>query len=210
MHNKRQRMPKVKPIPHPVSPPILGVSVFLLDYLFAYLGDNSIKTYHVYRGMIPLHICNRDLNLRLPWNHLHDFKVLMLRKFWVVYIPDFNSFWIIHYTKFQWHQITGSKEGWTWLPSLSCALSILKNFRSPIPRRICMKFDWLAQWFLRCLKMLMDGGQRMDWTMVKKLPLPLVHMYLHIFIINKLVKRIKPHLYFSHRLNTKTVIFILP
>ena len=69
MDYKRERMPKVKPIPHPLPLPSLRVSVLLLR-----TGDNSIKTYPIDNGMIPLHICNRDLNLKLPWNHLHDFN----------------------------------------------------------------------------------------------------------------------------------------
>ena len=36
--------------------------------------------------MLPFHICNKYLKLRLPWNHLHDFKVLMLSTYWVTYI----------------------------------------------------------------------------------------------------------------------------
>ena len=42
-------MRKVKQIPHPLPPPILGVSVRLLILSGKDRGDNSIKSYHVYR-----------------------------------------------------------------------------------------------------------------------------------------------------------------
>ena len=47
---------------------------------------------------------------------------------------------------------------WAWWPSWSCD----QDFHSPIPLKLHMKFDWLAQWFLRrkCLKSVddNDGG----------------------------------------------------
>ena len=47
-----------------------------------------------HEGMTALRICNKDLKLRLLWNQLHDFKVLMICKFWVVYVcsihPSYN------------------------------------------------------------------------------------------------------------------------
>ena len=70
MCHKRERMPKVKQVPHPLPPPVLG--------------DSSIKGFHVYKGMIPLHIYDKYLKPRLQWDLLHDFKILMQSKFWVV------------------------------------------------------------------------------------------------------------------------------
>ena len=55
MHHKRERMQKVKQVSRPLPPPILGVNVFLL-ILPEKNRSNSIKSYHVYKGMIPLHI----------------------------------------------------------------------------------------------------------------------------------------------------------
>ena len=56
MHHKRERMPKVKQVPHPLPPPILGVSVCLLILRGKDRGDNSIKRDHVHAEMIPLNI----------------------------------------------------------------------------------------------------------------------------------------------------------
>ena len=55
-------------------------------------GDISVKIYRVHKGMIPLHICNKHLKLRQPWNHLHDLsrfeanQILAFRKLSSIYV----------------------------------------------------------------------------------------------------------------------------
>ena len=31
-------------------------------------GQEIIESYHVYKGMVPLHICDKDLKFRPQWN----------------------------------------------------------------------------------------------------------------------------------------------
>ena len=60
--------------------------------------DNSIKSFHASKGIVMLHICKKELKLKMLWNQLHDVIILMLRNFWVVYGQitnnDIESFFI--------------------------------------------------------------------------------------------------------------------
>ena len=77
------------------------------------------------------------------------------------------------HTKFQGHRPFGSGEEdfLQFLPYMGMAAILVmwpgpfeQIFHSPIPEKLHMKFDWLAQWFQRriCLKSV-DNGQTDEW-----------------------------------------------